>query len=346
MKTNEETLSFILDRMVDVIRREHKSLETEKAYSGWIRRFFWFCLKVPKDLPPERKMELFLTDLARAHDVSASTQNGAFHAIRYLYVKVMEKPLDVSRINALRATRPEQIRKAPTIEDTVRLLRDVKDVSGYPSSLAVRMMYGCGLRVSEPLALRVKEVRISRMELYILGAKGRKDRVLRLPECLVPEIERQMVVARTIFEQDQRNGVPVALEHQLARKYPEWKHSWPCFWLFPMHRPCKHPRTGEIVRWHMMPDIVQRAVKESRRRLGIMVLPHELRHGYATHSLDAGVNIKALQEAMGHVQMETTAGYCHATAKSVPSPLDALEQGDRQRALGKVLPFEPVRKSA
>ena len=348
MKSNEEMLAGILSRTVDVIRREHKSIETEKAYCGWIRRFFWFCLKVPKSLPPERKLELFLTDLARVQDVSASTQNGAFHAVRFLYVKVLEKSLDVARVNALRATRPEQIRKAPTLEETVALLRTVQDVSGYPSNLAVRLMYGCGLRVSEPLALRIKEVRISRMELYILGAKGRKDRVVRLPDCLVPEIERQMTVAQTVFEQDRRNGVPVELPHGLARKYPDWRFAWPCAWLFPMHRPCRHPRTGETVRWHMIPDIVQRAVKLARRALGIMVRPHELRHGYATHSLDAGVNIKALQEALGHVQLETTAGYCHAEALSVRSPLDALEGAAAGSApvRGKVLAFEPGRRSA
>lgn len=269
-------------------------------------------------------MERFLTDLAVVHDVSASTQNGAFHAIRFLYTDVIPRTLDVSKVNALRAQRPEQVRHAPSVEEVICLLQDVKDISGYPSHLVVRLLYGCGMRVSEPLNLRIKDVRLSRREVVIKAAKGKKDRVVRLPEVLVPEITRQMELARVIHERDVREGVPVAMPHQLAHKYPEYRFAWPWAFLFPMHKPCKHPRTGETVRWRMMEDIVQRAVKESRRRLQIQVVPHELRHAYATHCLDAGVNIKSLQEALGHVQLETTAGYCHAEALSVTSPLDRL----------------------
>jgi len=318
------TRTKILNRAADVMRRKHLSLATERNYCGWIGRFYDYCLQLPKDMEAETKMESFLTWLAKVHDVSASTQNGAFHAVRFLYTDVVPRELDVSKINALRATRPEMIRHAPSVEDTAALLADVRDLSGYPSCLVTRMLYGSGLRVSEPLELRIKDVRISRRELYILGAKGRKDRVVRLPEVLIPEIERQIMQARTIWERDQREKIPVTLPHQLGKKYPEYLFAWQWAWLFPMHKPCQHPRTGETVRWHMMPDIIQRAVKESRRRLSIQVVPHELRHAYATHSLDKGVNMKALQESMGHAQIETTAGYCHAEALSVPSPLDLL----------------------
>ena len=319
---NPDALTQILNRTTEIIRRKHMALATERAYCGWIKRYYHYCLKLPRELPAEEKMEAFLTFLAKVHDVSASTQNGAFHAIRFLYVEVIAHELDVSKVNALRATRPAQIRHAPSVEDTLALLRDVRDESGYPSNLVVRMLYGGGLRVSEPLNLRIKDVRIDRRELYILGAKGRKDRVVRLPEEVIPDLQRQMMHARTIWERDRREQVPVELPHQLARKYPECRFAWQWAFVFPMHQPCRHPRTGETVRWRMMEDIVQKAVKFSRRRLEIQVVPHELRHAYATHCLDRGVNIKALQEAMGHVQIETTAGYCHAEALSVRSPLD------------------------
>jgi len=105
-------------------------------------------------------------------------------------------------------------------------------------------------------------------------------------------------------------------------KYPEYKFAWQWAWVFPAHWPCKNPRTGERVRYRMHEANVQRAIREARRKIGVMVLPHELRHAYATHSLDRGVNLKALQEAMGHAQIETTIGYCHADALSVPSPLE------------------------
>ena len=198
-------------------------------------------------------------------------------------------------------------------------------------------LYGSGLRVSEPLNLRVKDVRFERRELILKAAKNSKDRVVRLPEAVIPELQQQMRHARRVWQQDVQDGIPVTLPHQLARKYPEYQFSWPWAFVFPMHKPCKHPRTHETVRWRMMSNIVQKAVKFSRRRLGIQVVPHELRHAYATHCLDRGVNLKALQEAMGHVQIETTAGYCHAEALSVASPLDALPQ----HAPPNLIPFHP-----
>jgi integron integrase len=324
MKTHAQLRAEIVAKVANVIRLQHKALATERAYSGWIGRYYDFCITLPREWPAEQKMEVFLTDLAVVHDVSASTQNGAFHAICFLYVEVLKRPLDVAKINAMRAQRPEQVRHAPSLEDTIALLRDVKDVSSYPSNLVARLLYGCGLRVSEPLNLRIKDVKIERHELHIKAAKGKKDRVVRLPDCLVPELQQQIAAARIIHERDQRERIPVELPHQLARKYPEHQWAWPWAWLFPMHKPCQHPRTGQTVRWRMMEDIVQRAVKESRRRLGIQVVPHELRHAYATHSLDAGISIKALQQAMGHVNIQTTANYCHADALSVASPLDRL----------------------
>lgn len=333
MKTPQQLKKEILAKVTEVIRRQHKSLATERAYCGWIGRYFDYCLTLPKAAPAEEKMERFLTMLAVEHDVSAATQNGAFHAIRYLYTDVMPRPLDVSKINALRATRPEQVRHAPTVEEVIALLKDVRDVAGYPSNFVTRLLYGAGLRVSEALNLRIKDVRLSRRELVLKCAKGRKDRVVRLPEALLPEMQRHIQAALIVHESDIRAGIPVTLPHQLSRKYPEYRFAQPWAFVFPLHRPCRHPRTGEIVRWRMMEDNVQKAIRESRRRLHIQCLPHELRHAYATHSMDGGVNMKALQEAMGHVSIETTAGYCHAEALSVPSPLDRLP--------GNVVAFEP-----
>jgi integrase len=111
---------------------------------------------------------------------------------------------------------------------------------------------------------------------------------------------------------------------QLGKKYPEYQFSWAWAWLFPAHNPCRHPRTGQIVRYRMHEANVQRAVKVARRKLGIMVLPHELRHGYATHCLEHGANPRAIQEAMGHKSIETTMGYLHAESLSVRSPLDTV----------------------
>ncbi len=141
---------------------------------------------------------------------------------------------------------------------------------------------------------------------------------------LVPEIKQQIEFAREVWQRDKHNRTPLMLPHRLARKYPEYQFAWPWEWLFPAHLPCRDPRTGTIVRYRMHEANVQRAVKRARRKLGISVLPHELRHGYATHCLERGANPRAIQEAMGHKSLETTMGYLHAEALSIASPLELL----------------------
>ena len=302
-----------------VIRRQHKALATEESYLNWLRRYIQAVRQMPNGLSSEKKLERFLTELALARDVSASTQNQAFNAIAFFYKDVLGLPLQ--NVDALRTSRPAQLRHAPSVKETRALIEAVRDVAGYPTNLITRLLYGCGLRVTEPLNLRIKDVPLEAGRLDILGAKGRKSRVVALPCSLTEELRQQIEFARHVWRQDVTNQIPVELPHQLAAKYPEFRFAGGWAWLFPSRRPCQHPRTGEIVRFRMHEANVQRAIKEARRKIGVMVLPHELRHAYATHCLDRGVNLKALQEAMGHECIETTIGYCHADALSVASPL-------------------------
>jgi integron integrase len=318
MKRNE-LIAREVERARCVIRRQHKALATERAYCGWLKRYFNFVFSLPRDWTSEKKVEAFLTMLAK-DDVSASTQNGAFHAIRFFYEDVIKKPLE--KVAALRATRPAAMRHALPVEDTRRLLDSVKNRNGYPINMIVRMLYGCGLRVSEPLNIRIKDVDMENSSLFILGAKGGKDRVVRLPCSLAVEIQQQMDYARAVWSRDNVAKIPVQLPGQLGKKYPEYQFAWGWAWLFPSHHPCRDPRSGRLVRWHLHPANIQRGVKEARRELGLVVTPHNLRHCYATHNLNRGVNMKSLQEAMGHSNIQTTSGYCHAEALSVPSPLD------------------------
>jgi integron integrase len=309
-----------INRAVEVMRRQHKSLSTERVYLLWLKQYMAAIRQMPNGLPSEQKMERFLTELAVRRNVSASTQSQAFNAILFFYRDVLH--VELKNIDALRATRPERIRTAPSVQETKALLSAVSDSPGYPVNLVVNLLYGCGLRVSEGISLRVKDVRIDEGQVFLMGAKGGKDRIVKLPCSLVPRLIEQREYAHHIWKSDCRTKVPIQLPHQLAKKYPEMQFSFQWAWIFPLRHPCKDPRGGRIVRWHMLADTVQRAVKLARRKLGIMVTPHSLRHAYATHSLNRGVNIKALQAAMGHAQMETTAGYCHAEALSVASPLD------------------------
>ena len=309
-----------IERARAVIRRQHKTISTEQTYLHWLRQYILALKHIPQDLTSEQKLECFLTELALKKNVSASTQSQAFNAILFFYKEVLGAPL--KDVDALRATRPERLRHAPTIEETRRLLLDIKDVSGYPTNLIARMLYGCGMRVTEPLNLRVKDVQFEEGKIFIMGGKGRKDRVVALPCSLAGELRSQLDYSRAVWKRDCQNKIPLEIPNQLGAKYPEFRFSWQWAWFFPAHWPCKHPRTGELVRYRMHEANVQRAIREARRRIGVMVLPHELRHAYATHNLDRGVNLKALQEAMGHKSLETTIGYCHAEALSVPSPLE------------------------
>lgn len=316
------------DRTRAVLRRQHKALATEQAYLHWLGCYIQALRNLPASLSSEQKLERFLTGLAIEQNVSASTQNQAFNAILYFYKSVLG--VELKNVQALRATRPTQLRHAPTVAETRALLAGVRDVGGYPINLIVRLMYGCGLRVSEPLNLRIKDVDLENGRLSIKGAKGGKDRMVALPCSLSEEIRSQMDYSRAVWRRDCLGRVPLEIPGQLARKYPEYLFAWPWAWLFPQRHPCKHPRTGELVRFHLHEANVQQGVKEARRKLGIMVLPHELRHAYATHCLENGVNLKALKEAMGHVSFETTLGYCHADALSVKSPLEGLIKSRRR----------------
>lgn len=305
----------------NTIRRKHFSLSTEESYVGWLVRFMRYVAKLPYGLSSEKKLESFLTALAR-DEVSASTQNQAFNALLFFYRVCLGQKLE--GINALRAKREASIRRAPAVEEVRRLLAEVRDESGYPVRLVVRLIYGCGLRITEPLSLRVRDVELGNSRLIIRRAKGGKDRVVALPCSLGREMTAQLEVARLTWQRDVAAGVPIKLPSRMEKKYPRAEASWQWAWLFPQAAPCRDPRGGRLVRWHQLESTVQRAVRSACGRLGLEILPHELRHAYATHTLNAGQNPRAIQQAMGHNSLETTMGYLHAEALSVRSPLEVL----------------------
>jgi integrase len=268
--------SQAIDRMRQVIRLQHKSLATEDCYVFWLRRYIAALHTIPAELSSEKKLERFLTHLALHDNVAASTQNQAFNAVVFFYKAVLSQPL--GNVDALRAKRPVHQRHAPSLAETQLLLQAIRNVGGYPTNLVARLLYGCGLRVSEPLNLRIKDINLEQSSLCIRGAKGGHDRTFPLPGCLMPELKHQIQVARLVWQLDYQNRTPLMLPHRLARKYPEYQFSWRWAWLFPAHLPCRDPRTDTLVRYRMHEGHVQRAVKYARRRLGISVLPHELRH--------------------------------------------------------------------
>jgi len=312
------TTQQALKKMRDVIRRKHLAAATESAYLGWIRRYARFVYERGDGLvTPEQKMEAFLTQLAR-QDVSASTQNCAFNALLFFYREVVG--VAVGKVDSLRAKKPVHLRYAPELHEVRALLDCVQDEAEYPTALIVKLIYGCGLRVTEPLNLRVKDVLLAESKLVIRGAKGGKDRFVSLPCSLMPALEAQLKFARALAERDRAARLPVALPGLLAKKYPHWQFSPKWAFVFPAHRPCEF--RGVVCRWRCHEANVQRAVRAAARPLGLDITPHHLRHAYATHCLNAGQNPRAIQQAMGHSQLDTTMGYLHAKALSVRSPLE------------------------
>ena len=313
----------VIKKCRDFMRLQHKSINTEKVYLLWIGKYIDFLLESRNQLPDSRaRIEAFLTSLAH-RGVAAATQNQAFNAILYLYEQVRKEK--VGDIRALRAKRPAHQRQALSKPDTMMLLDAVEDRAGYPVKLVVNLLYGCGLRVSEPLNLRIKDVDVASSRLTIRGAKGGKDRVVRVPCNLMADIVKQIEKAKLQWELDRKNSLPVEVPGELARKYPGAPFSWQWYWVFPSHHSCRHPRTNEVVKWRMHEANVQRAVKEAANKVGLdcLATPHVLRHCYATHVLDRGANIRDLQEALGHAHLETTMGYVHAHADRILSPLES-----------------------
>jgi integron integrase len=301
----------------DVIRRKHLALNTEQTYCGWLKRYCNYLQTLPPHLSSELKLERFLTALALNH-ATASTQNQAFNALLFFYKEAMG--VELNDVQALRARSPTQLRHAPEREDTLLLIKTVQAGGDFATSLVVRLLYGCGLRVTEPLNLRIKDVKLDSMQLIIRAAKGGKDRVVALPCSALEDLRQQIESARAIWNRDQFSQVPLALPHQLAAKYPKAQFDWNWAWLFPARQPCVDPRNGKLVRWRFHEANIQRAIRKACAKTGLSILPHELRHAYATHCLNRGANPRAIQQVMGHKSLETTMSYLHAEALSVANP--------------------------
>jgi site-specific recombinase XerD len=268
-------ISEALEKLTDAIRLRHLAASTEECYRGWLQSYMqWLASRKIKGTS-ERKVEAFLTMQAR-RGVAASTQNQAFNALLFFYKCVLGTPLEA--IDAARVRRPERVRTALSVEETRALLGAVEDVGGYPTRLVARLLYGAGLRVTEPLELRLKDVYLGVRQLTIRGAKGGKDRIVSLPECMVAEVEAQMRVARAVWRGDAAAGLPVSLPGLLGRKSQRLGLTEAWAWIFPAHEPIAHPRTGERVRWRMHEVNVQRAVRAAAAKVGLggKATPHVL----------------------------------------------------------------------
>jgi integron integrase len=293
------------------LRVKHYSLRTEQAYVGWIRRFI---LANGRRHPREMggpDVERFLSSLAVRARVAASTQNQALSALLFLYREVLS--VDLPWLDkVVRAKRPQRVPTVLSREEVQRLLAALE---GRPWLLA-SLLYGTGMRLMECLRLRVKDVDFSRNEITVREGKGGKDRRTVLPQSLIAPLEREVERARMLHRRDLTEGHGVTrLPFALARKYPKAAHEFGWQYLFPSTRRSRDPRDGVVRRHHLDDSVLARALKRART----------LRHCFATHLLEAGYDIRTIQELLGHADVSTTMIYTHVLNKGgrgVLSPLD------------------------
>jgi integron integrase len=315
----------LLEQVRNKIRAKHFSYRTEKTYLQWIRRYIRFHgLKHPREMGgPE--VEAFLTALAVDNKVAASTQNQALSAVLFLYRDVLEQELPWLG-NVVRARNPHRLPVVLTRAEVQQVLARMNGTAW----LIASMLYGAGLRISECLQLRIKDMELSRRELLIRDAKGQKDRITVLPDALLPHLRDHLARVRVVFEADRRAERPgVSLPFALRRKYPHAAESWGWQYVFLARAFCRDIYSGEMVRHHLHPQRLQRAVREAVRAAGIAkpASCHTFRHCFATHLLEDGYDIRTVQELLGHSDVKTTMVYTHVLnrgGRGVKSPLDRI----------------------
>jgi integron integrase len=315
----------LLDRVRLAVRSRHYSLRTEEAYVGWVRRFILFHRKRHPAEMGEKEINDFLSDLAVQGHVSASTQNQALAAILFLYRHVLERQLE-SIETIVRARRPKHL---PTVLTRAEVRALIGKLNGTLKLIAI-LLYGSGMRLLECLRLRVKDVEFGSSRIVVRDAKGRMDRVAPLPIVLRAALASCLSRVKRLHEKDLAGGIGrVFLPDALARKYPGADRDWGWQWLFPAEHRSRDPRTQVERRHHLHESVIQRAVKQAVRDLGISRAAscHTLRHSFATHLIEDGYDIRTIQELLGHKDVKTTMIYTHVLNRGgigVRSPADAL----------------------
>ena len=317
----------LLDRLRRALRVRHYSPRTERCYVEWAERFIRFHrLRHPRDMGAA-EIEMFLTDLAVNGHVSASTQNQGFNALLFLYQQVLG--MELPKLDAVRAKRPKRLPTVLRPEEVRQLLDAVHGGEGV-FRLMAGILYGAGLRREECCRLRVHDLDLGRQQIIVRHGKGGKDRIVMLPRSLRSDLERQLAWRRRLHEQDAAAGLArVALPDAVSRKYPKAAQEFGWQFLFASRQRSRDPKTGDIGRHHVDPGSVARAVAEARRRAGLIHRAgcHTLRHSFATHLVERGIDLRTIQVLLGHESLETTMIYTHVMEKAatrVRSPLDGM----------------------
>lgn len=312
-----------LDAVIEALRVERYAYRTEQTYADWVRRFLIFSAPASREALRWGDAAEYLRYLTLQRRVSVSTMNQALSALQFLFKAVLKQKSEGME----NVRRPARSQHVPTVltREEVRELLGLMEGTG---KLMAGLMYGSGLRVLECVRLRVKDVDFGNGYIVVRAGKGDKDRRVPLPKSLIPELKEQLKIARGRWEKDAALGVEgVFLPEALSVKVPKAEGEWGWYWLFPAESLSDDPWTGKVRRHHVGENGVQQLVKRCALRAGLtkVVTPHTLRHSFATHLLEAGSDIRTVQELLGHADVSTTMIYTHVMNKpgvAVESPLD------------------------
>ena len=319
-------MSQFMDALRDKLRLKQYSYKTEQAYLDWTERFIRFHrLRHPKEMG-KADVECFLTHLAKS-GVSASAQNQALAAILFMYREMLD--VHFADIRALRAKGSTHIPAVLSPEEMKRVLcrlQGVHHILGY-------LLYGSGMRLMECLRLRVKDVDFELRTITLRETKSNRDRVTVLPQAVREPLRLHLAKVKAQHDEDLTRGYGrVVMPGALGRKYPNADYEWGWQYVFPASRLSRDPRSGQVQRHHLYETSVQKAIRKAAKEAGIEkpIGPHTFRHSFATHLLQAGTDVRKIQELLGHKDLKTTMIYTHIAGlgAGIKSPLDSLDISD------------------
>ena len=325
------------EQIIRRIRQLGHAYNTEVSYVREYRKFTQFVkAKYGEYRHPEKLKAIdvqdFLTHLAVERNVAPDTQRVSLSAIKFLYREVLD--VDLGKLTFAPAQGDRKLPVVMTFRETSTLLNRFSGLTRLQSEL----MYGCGLRISDCLRLRVKDLDFSNNTVQVNDAKGGKNRLLMMPRTVTDRLQEQLSSCRCLYELDrEQDAEGVWMPHALEKKAPAWSKEWGWFWLFPASKLSKDPRADVLRRHHLGRDPYAKQMAIHKRQLGFTkeIVPHTWRHSFATHMLLQGCDLRTLQRLMGHASIKTTEIYLHvieAMSKRLVSPLDRLQEYSSQEA--------------
>jgi len=314
----------VYEKLNSMIKVRHYSIRTLQAYRSWTRNFQGFTRSKAPELLCMTDVKEFLTSLAVEKKVAASTQNQAFNALLFLFRHVLEKEFEQIE-GVVRAKRKIHIPVVLSRDEVDQVIAQLAD----PYGLAVKLLYGCGLRLFECLKLRIQDLNFDMKIVTVHDGKGQKDRTVPMPETLVPALKIQIEKVKTLHQEDLDSGYDgVFLPNSLGRKYPNAGKDFGWQWLFPARMLTHVPDAHEYRRYHLHETHLQKAIRKAVQKAHIpkRATAHTFRHSFASHLLQANYDIRTIQELLGHSNLKTTMIYTHTvqslSIKQAKSPLD------------------------